>query len=993
MTRKLIPWVLLSGLALMSSAWAADPSLIGWWKLDDGSGTTALDSSGKGLNGTLTNGPTWSEAGKLGSCLVFDGTDDYIVINGPFTLPEYTLALWFKITGGAGTQRDLLSFEATGQLHGVLIEIGTNETMRYLHRAPLGGSGDDSVYSTTTYTDSEWHHLAAIKSATNQTLYLDGVEAATLADTTQFNGPLDQLYLGVIDTRMLRMLPGALDDVRVYNRAIPESKLPGVMKGGEDTTIASKPDPAAKATDVPVDAALTWAPGEFAQTHDVYFGTVYDDVNTASKTDPKGVLVSQGQSTTSYDPAGLLDFGQTYYWRVDEVNAPPTDSTFKGRTWNFTAETYGYRISTPIKATASSFSNILTGPDKTIDGSGLNALDQHSTSSSQMWLSKKNVTPIWIQYEFDSPYKLYQMWVWNQNQLSEPDNGVGAQQVTIETSIDGITWTALEGVPEFAQGLGEETYVHNTTVDFGGVLAKFVKLNIISNWGGLKQAGLSEVRFFYVPVKAYGPTPVSGTTGVAVDKVLNWRPGRTAASHEVYLGTDPNALAKVGTVTEHRYGLSPASVEYDRTYYWKVNEVNAADTWEGDVWSFSTPGYVVVDDFESYDDTCNRIFYKWADGYGVSSPECGGSPIAGNGSGSTVGNVSAPYAERTVVHGGRQSMPMAFDNAGASSYSEATRTFEVPQDWMKGGIKTLVLYFHGAEDNAAGQMYVKINNTKVVYNGTANVLTIPLWRQWNIDLASVGGNLRSVISLAIGVSGSGKGVVYVDDILLYRSAPAVVQPVDPGTTGLSAYYMMDGDMKDSSSKGYNGTLIEDPIFVDGQTGFGKALQFDGTNDHVELPIGTLISSLDSATFATWVNFDPSTASSWQRIFDFGSNNTNYLFLCPRSGTAGVMRFAIRMTTSAGESGVDAPATLPTGWHHVAVVIDGAARTLQLCLDGQIVRSGTTLVLPKDLGVTNQNWLGRSQYTADGYFKGTLDEFRIYNRALSEGEVRYLAGDR
>ncbi len=54
-----------------------------------------------------------------------------------------------------------------------------------------------------------------------------------------------------------------------------------------------------------------------------------------------------------------------------------------------------------------------------------------------------------------------------------------------------------------------------------------------------------------MPVKAFGPTPVSGTTGVAVDGLLNWRPGRTAASHEVYLGTDPNALSKVGTVTEH----------------------------------------------------------------------------------------------------------------------------------------------------------------------------------------------------------------------------------------------------------------------------------------------------------------------------------------------------------------------------------------------------------------------------------------------------------
>jgi hypothetical protein len=121
----------------------------------------------------------------------------------------------------------------------------------------------------------------------------------------------------------------------------------------------------------------------------------------------------------------------------------------------------------------------------------------------------------------------------------------------------------------------------------------------------------------------------------------------------------------VSTVTEHHYGLGSTGVEYDKTYYWKVNEVNDAQTpkaWEGDVWSFSTPGYVVVDDFDSYDDNCKKIFYAWVDQYGHNgSEECGVAPAAGNGSGSSVGYQSVPYAERTVVHGGRQSMPMAFD--------------------------------------------------------------------------------------------------------------------------------------------------------------------------------------------------------------------------------------------------------------------------------------------------------------------------------------------
>jgi hypothetical protein len=91
------------------------------------------------------------------------------------------------------------------------------------------------------------------------------------------------------------------------------------------------------------------------------------------------------------------------------------------------------------------------------------------------------------------------MWVWNYNQLGEPDNGFGAKDVTIEVSTDGTTWTALGGVTEFAQATGEPNYVYNTTVDFGGVLAKYIRLNIQSNWGDTNSSGLSEVWFFYIP--------------------------------------------------------------------------------------------------------------------------------------------------------------------------------------------------------------------------------------------------------------------------------------------------------------------------------------------------------------------------------------------------------------------------------------------------------------------------------------------------------------
>jgi len=121
-----------------------------------------------------------------------------------------------------------------------------------------------------------------------------------------------------------------------------------VTYNGQTTTVvaigapeATEPSPADDATDVPRDVTLSWKPGEYADKHDVYFGTSFSDVNDASKINPLGVLAIQNQDANTYDPVGLLEFGKTYYWRIDEVNAPPTSHiVFKGDIWKFTVEPF-----------------------------------------------------------------------------------------------------------------------------------------------------------------------------------------------------------------------------------------------------------------------------------------------------------------------------------------------------------------------------------------------------------------------------------------------------------------------------------------------------------------------------------------------------------------------------------------------------------------------------------------------------------------------------
>ncbi|MHC4487827.1 MAG: discoidin domain-containing protein [Planctomycetota bacterium] len=541
-----------------------------------------------------------------------------------------------------------------------------------------------------------------------------------------------------------------------------------------ELTTASNPIPAFPATDVPRDMTLSWKPGIYADKHDVYFGTNFDDVNNADRTNPLGVLVSQDQDLNSYSPTQVLQWEQTYYWRIDEVNAPPDYTIYKGDVWQFTVEPFAYPIAGEnIIATASS-SATDRASENTLNGSGLDdsGLLHGKDAENAMWLSDPaGPQPTWIEFQFDKIYKLHELWVWNSNDSLEPVLGLGLKDVSIEYSVNGTDYTTLDTTHEFARAPGTPDYEHNTTIDFSGAAAKYVRLTANSNWGGiLNQYGLSEVRFFHIPVYAKEPSPDSGATDVNVDVVLSFKAGREAAKHNVYLSTDQQAVvdgtAPVSALTETSYG--PLSLDLGKTYYWRVDEVNEAEapaTWQGDLWDFKAQEYFVVDDFESYNDldptdpASNRIFLTWIDGYGIAT------------NGSVVGYENFPFAERTIVHSGKQSMPLSYSNTGGAAYSEAERTFAVGQNWTQAGAATLVLYFHGSEGNT-GQLYVKVDGSKVVYDGDAADMAKVEWKQWNIDLASLGANLQNVTKLAIGIDGNGAGgTLYVDDIRLYRLAP------------------------------------------------------------------------------------------------------------------------------------------------------------------------------------------------------------------------------
>jgi len=332
-----ISFVLLTSLALPALAADVDPSLVAWWKLDDGSGDVALDSSGNNNDAALLDGPTWSTDPEHRGILVFDGTDDHAYIEGTaFELPLYTIAVWFRVDGGSG-DRDILSAKGPTGVNGVLLEIEPDGTLRNLHRFPFASGGGSNIYSEASYADGSWHHAATVKSASDMTLYVDGVQVGTQPDSSQFEGSLGEIWWGTLDQRMGRMFPGPMDDIRIYNRTLSEQEIQTIMEGEPDP-LAYSPEPPDGAIYEQTWANLKWGAGDFAASHNVYFGTDFDQVNEGVESTFVGNIMSTFQVVgfPGFPAPEGLQFGTTYYWRVDEVNDLHPDSPWKGPVWSFT---------------------------------------------------------------------------------------------------------------------------------------------------------------------------------------------------------------------------------------------------------------------------------------------------------------------------------------------------------------------------------------------------------------------------------------------------------------------------------------------------------------------------------------------------------------------------------------------------------------------------------------------------------------------------------
>jgi len=664
--------------------------------------------------------------GKLGKGLEFDGNNaNRVEVSHAAKLEgmsALSIAAWVL-------PRNLASHEGMsivskrnawedGDVYNVFIWTGQ------IVNARVNANNTNVGLSTAALEDNTWYHIALVFDGQGNAgekikLYINGVlESSDDHPANAVNEGGAPVWVGELDAARGFAWDGVIDEVRLYNHALSEVEILSAMEG-KPWPYAFGPDPADGALLSDTWVNISWTPGALAVSHDVYLGENFDDVNDGAESTFRGnqadTFFVAGFPGFPY-PDGLVP-GTTYYWRIDEVNDTEPNSPWKGDVWSFSIPPKTAYFPEPA------------------DGAELVNL-----TANLSWTG-----------------------------------GFGAKLHTLffGDNFDDVS-NATEGLPQ-----GTTTYTPGPLKTGKTYYWRVDEFDIIETFKG-------DVWSFTTQGAVVSLKPSNGAVDVKQTQILTWSPADFAASHEVYFGTDKEVVRDADTSSPEYKGTrdlgtesyEPGKLEWDTTYYWRVDEVNNANAdspWIGPVWNFTTANFLIVDDFESYNDLdpadpdSNRIFNAWLDGYDDPA------------NGSLVGYDAPPFAEQTIVHGGSQSLPLYYDNS--VGYSEATLTLTYPRDWTENGVSTLSIWFRGNSDNAAETLYVALNGNAIVTHDNPNASQIDTWTEWTIDLSAPGGfadqgvNLANVNTIALGLGNKnnpqtgGSGTMYIDDIRLYRPTP------------------------------------------------------------------------------------------------------------------------------------------------------------------------------------------------------------------------------
>jgi hypothetical protein len=688
--------------------------LIGYWKFDETSGTAAADSAGGDNDGTLSDNVEWQPGGGVsGGAILLDGTSTaHVEIPSTGILATSgTIALWGYLSAPQPSQ--------TRYFFGHTLPPSpsySNRIQLYMDGGNTEldlGLGDSHTRRTTIMTLEleTWYHAALTWDNGSYVVYVNGEDVAS-GTYMGLAAIHDFLWIGNDgnpETEGTEAFGGLLDEVRIFNRALNAVEILATMKG-EPFTKASGPEPKDGALHPDTWVNLSWRAGDFAASHDVYLGDNFDDVNNGVgdtfRGNQTGIFYVAGFPGYAY-PGGLVP-GTTYYWRIDEVNDAEPNSPWKGDVWSFSIPPK--TAYNPVPA----------------DGAEFVPTDARLTWTAGFGAK---VHYVYFGEDFD----------------------------TVNNAAGG---TAI-GVASYNPGPLQLAKTYYWRVD---------EFDVVGTYKG-------DVWSFTTEGAVSGPNPANGAVNVKPTVVLRWAAGAVAASHEVYFGADSEAVKNATKISPEYKGAkdlgeesyTPGKLLLETTYYWRIDEVNSASSdspWAGNVWSFTTGDFFVIDDFEDYDSGENQIWYAWHDGLGYGS--LGADPyFPGNGTGSAVGDeTTASFTEETIVHGGLQSMPVMYDNnkQGFAKYSETELTLDAVRDWSNQGVTELSLWFRGNPASVGSFVEAPVGTYTMTASGADIWNTADEFHFAYKTLSGVGTIVARVLSVANTDPWAKAGVMFRDTL-------------------------------------------------------------------------------------------------------------------------------------------------------------------------------------------------------------------------------------
>ncbi|MHC4189334.1 MAG: LamG-like jellyroll fold domain-containing protein [Planctomycetota bacterium] len=956
-----------------------ESNLVGWWKLDDeGTDTVVVDYSGYDHHGTLGGDPQYV-AGYDGDALELDG-DDYVIIDGYKGVTgtgAFSITAWVRKEGPTGGNCEIVGWGSTGG--GNRMEFRFNSGNNRIRIE----CGSGYAQNDTALTTGEWHHVALTVRenstyADGPNFYLDG-QLNTRANTdsdpvhpvANFNVIFGQRYNQTND----RWFTGLIDDVRIYDKELTAEEVGKAMLG--DPRRAWGPSPAHESVPFIEEATpLTWTPGDSAANHDVYFGTSGMAVADADASDTTGIYRGQ-QDANSYTPPEALEFSETHYWRIDEVESDGT-TIYRGRVWSFTIADFivvdnfeDYNDWEPDRI----FETWIDGWDNPANGAivgypfpyfGLG--EHHAETNIVHWGAQ--AMPLFYNNSVgysEATMPLSSVRDWTKHGVEALSLWFQGYPVSVGsfTEEPADTYTLAARSADNISGTADEFhFAYKQLSSAGSIIAK---VEWVRDADDNAQAGIM-IRDTLDPNSAHASVLLE-TNDIAADADLRFRLRVTRAGDS--------------TTTTVDGIMAPQWLKVERDMAGTVTASYSAD---GSMWT-----------------------------------QLGGQIITMN----------APMYIGLVV---------ASENANITceaKFSNVQITGTVSPQWANQDIGILV--------NSSEPMYVALANSggtpAVVYHDDSNATQINTWTEWNINLkqfADQGVNLTNVDSISIGFGNKnnpqpgGSGKMYFDDIRVYRprcmlellqpaadfnndclidyldletmaaewlESDSVVANVIPDPAGLVAHYKLDGDATDSSGNNYHGIEKGGPTYVAGK--FGQAIHLDGFDDYVAIQNFNYASSgYPEVSVCAWVrtNDDNGQIASFDR-----SDNWRMEIGGEYAGGPGLVGWEVYTSTGQMDTGEHGPGNtrrVDDGqWHHLAGVFDNG--TLTIYIDGNPRKpyfGGPTFGYGR---YTRYGFLGcgseasyppPSGRQTGAYLEGDLDEVYIYNRALSQTEIAYLADE-